>query len=162
MSKIESNVDVAAAVGHIPSGLFIVCSKNDEHIDGYLGSWVQQVSFKPMLVSLAIRPGRPAYDLIQSKNIFTINVVGEHERGFLKHFWSGYDKDKNPFSEIDYQESENGGIIFNQAKSVIECRMVDKYVPGDHELIIAEVLNSYVLDDQAKPHVHIRKSGHDY
>ena len=44
----------AQSVGDIPSGLYIVCSQNkDEHKDGYLASWVQQASFKPLLISLS-------------------------------------------------------------------------------------------------------------
>ena len=58
------------AIGHIPSGLFIVCAKDDEKIDGYLASWVQQVSFDPLLISLAIKPGRPVYDLIINGGVF--------------------------------------------------------------------------------------------
>lgn len=52
----------ALAVGHIPSGLFVVAIKDGENKDGYLASWVQQVSFKPLLVSLAISPSRPGYE----------------------------------------------------------------------------------------------------
>ncbi len=156
--------DKASAVGHIPSGLFIVTVQDQDKniIDGYLASWIQQVSFSPLLVSIAVKPGRPAYDLIKSGKVFSINLVGDHDKNYLKHFWKGYDPSQNPFSEIPYQIGENGGVIINGAKSVIECQMVSSIKPGDHELVIAEVKNSYVLNAEAKPMVHIRKSGLDY
>lgn len=154
----------AVAVGHIPSGLFIVCAKDEKNqkIDGYLASWVQQVSFDPLLVSLSIRPGRPAYQSITDGGIFTINVVGEHDRNFLKHFWKGYDPQLNPFDEIPFRETEKGGIIIEKSKSVMECVLHSKFRPGDHDLVIANVLASYVLEEKAKPWVHIRKTGLDY
>lgn len=154
----------AAAVGHIPSGLFIVCARDPEteKIDGYLASFVQQVSFEPLTISLAVKPGRPAYDLITSGNVFTVNVVGDHDKNYMKHFWSGYDPEKNPFAEIDHELSTDGGVKIKAAKSVIECKMASKVIPGDHEVVFAEVINSYVLNDESKPMTHVRKSGLDY
>lgn len=163
MSEELDAKNVAAAVGHIPSGLFIVTATDDSgRPDGYLASWIQQVSFNPLRVSLAIKPGRPAYDLIMSGKVFTINVVGDHEKQYLKHFWKGYDPETNPFEKIEHTFSKNGGLIMSQAKSTIECKLADKFVPGDHELVIADVVMSYVQDDKSKPMTHVRKSGLDY
>lgn len=155
---------IAASVGHIPSGLFIVAvsDQDGKTIDGYLASWIQQVSFSPLMVSLAIKPGRPAYDLIKSGRPFSINIVGEHDKSFLKHFWKGYDPANNPFSELPYQLGQNGGVILTQAKSAIECRLSTSAQPGDHEVLFAEVLSSYLMNDEARPMVHVRKSGENY
>lgn len=152
------------AVGHIPSGLFIVVVKdqNSQIIDGYLASWVQQVSFTPMMISIAIKPGRPAYDLIKKGNVFSINVVGEHEKSFLKYFWKGYDPENNPFNELKTIISELGSVILLDAKSTMECKMIGSYVPGDHEVIFAEVVASHVHEESTKPLVHLRKSGANY
>jgi 3-hydroxy-9,10-secoandrosta-1,3,5(10)-triene-9,17-dione monooxygenase reductase component len=154
----------ASAVGHIPSGLFIIVSENSETkvVDGFLSSWVQQISFNPLLVSFCVKPGRPCYDSIMKKEIFTINVVGDHERNYLKHFWRGYDPQNNPFEALPLEKSERGGLLLKEAKSVIECRMVQSHTPGDHTVVWAEVLGSYVLNEDSKPVTHIRKSGLDY
>jgi len=154
--------DKALAVGHIPSGLFIVAVQDGNMIDGYLASWIQQVSFNPMIVAIAIKPGRPAYDLIKAGKTFAINVAGDHDKTYLKHFWKGYDPANNPFNELPYEKGEHGGVIMKQAKSSIECRLLSSTQPGDHEVIFAEVLSSYVQSTESKPMVHIRKSGVDY
>jgi flavin reductase (DIM6/NTAB) family NADH-FMN oxidoreductase RutF len=154
----------AISVGHIPSGLFIVTVRDPASnvIDGYLGSWIQQVSFNPLIISLAIKPGRPAYELIKSGKTFAINVVGDHDKSYLKHFWKGFDPANNPFSELPYESGQHGGIVLKQAKSAMECKLINSHMPGDHEIIFAEVLSSYVMNEEAKPLVHIRKSGADY
>lgn len=154
----------ATAVGHIPSGLFIVAVKDPKStvIDGYLASWVQQVSFDPMMISLAIKPGRPAYELIKAGHPFTVNVVGDHDKTYLKHFWKGYDPANNPFAELPHSLGSHGGVVLAQAKSSIECQLVSSQKPGDHEIVFAKVLASYVQSEEARPMVHIRKSGKDY
>jgi flavin reductase (DIM6/NTAB) family NADH-FMN oxidoreductase RutF len=155
---------IATSVGHIPSGLFIVTVKDPEGsvIDGYLASWIQQISFRPLMISLAIKPGRPAYDLIKAGKVFAVNIVGDHDKSYLKHFWKGYDPSLNPFTELPSFQGENGGVILSQAKSALECRLSTCVSPGDHEVIFAEVLSSYVMSEEAKPMVHIRKSGDNY
>ena len=155
--------DPAIGVGHIPSGLFIVCSydQDSKKIDGYLASWIQQVSFKPLLLTLAVKPGRPAYDDIKNKKKFSINIISEADKSFMKHFWKGYDPNLNPFKEIPH-EIKDGVVIMKGAKSVIECKMIEALKLGDHELVIAEVQNTYLLNTEAKPLVHVRKSGLDY
>lgn len=155
--------DSARAVGNIPSGLFIVAASDETgKIDGYLASWVQQVSFDPLMVSIAIKPGRPCYDHIVNGRAFTINVVGEHNKNIMKHFWGGYDPQKNPFDEISFERNEDGGIVLNDAKSAIVCQMSSMQEPGDHELVMAEVKASYTNEEQAGPAIHLRKSGKDY
>lgn len=155
---------IATSVGHIPSGLFIVAVANADGkmIDGYLASWVQQVSFDPLIISLAIKPGRPAYDLIKEGRPFAVNIVGDHDKSYLKHFWKGYDPANNPFNELPHEIGQNGGVILKQAKSSIECRLLSSSKPGDHDIVFAEVLSSYVMNEEAKPMVHVRKSGADY
>lgn len=155
---------VATAVGHIPSGLFIVTVMEPEtkKIDGYLASWIQQVSFNPLLISLAIKPGRPAYDLIKSGKVFAVNVVGEHDKTYLRHFWKGYDPNSNPFNELNHTIAPHGGVVLLQAKSAMECQLVSSSQPGDHEIVIAKVISSAHMEEGSKPMVHVRKTGTDY
>ena len=152
--------DIAAAVGHIPSGLFIVTTTEGDKKDGYLASWVQQVSFKPLVVAIAVRAGRPGYEHIMAGKPFAINIVGEHETQYLRHFWKGYEQ--SPFNEIDHVVNAQGGLVIKGAKSTITCKMISKSHPGDHEVVFAEVIASDVNETEAKPKVHIRKSGLDY
>ena len=151
-SDTESNVEAAGAVGKIPSGLFIVVARSDN----------KQVSMDPLRISLAIKPGRPAYDMIQSGGLFTVNIVGEHDSSFLKHFWRGYDPDNSPFSELSHHDGSGGGLVLDAALAAMECRRVESFSPGDHDLVIADVLSSTILSEEAKPLVHIRKHGLSY
>lgn len=153
----------AAAVGHIPSGLFIICTIDENNNkDGFLGSWIQQVSFNPLLITIAIKKGRPGYEQIVSGKTFSINIVGEEQSNYLKYFWKGYSPGQGPFENIPHVISKNGAIRINQAKSVIECICISKSQPGDHELLIAEVISSTDLNPDMKPKTYTRKSGLDY
>ena len=160
-----SGEEPATGVGHIPSGLFIVCSPDagrEGRWDGFLASWVQQVSFDPLLVSLCIKDGRPCAHHILEGGPFSINTLGNDHKGVLKHFWSGYDQDKNPFSVISHKTGEAGELVLEQSRSTLLCQKVSSSKPGDHHVVIAKVLKSLVTHGDVPSMVHLRKSGLDY
>tara|TARA_R110002072_G_scaffold64203_5_gene159669 strand:- start:2702 stop:3187 length:486 start_codon:yes stop_codon:yes gene_type:complete len=161
---MSENKEVAVPVGNIPSGLFIVCAhdKDSDITDGFLASWVQQVSFDPLLVTLAVKPGRPCSDQILEKSTFSINIVGDHDTSYLKHFWSGYDENKNPFGELDHELTADNGVVLKAAKATLICRPKEISQPGDHNLVVAEVIASFTHEEKSKSKVHLRKTGLDY
>ena len=158
----QENLDKALSVGKISSGLFIVTAGKNEVYDGYLASWIQQVSFEPLLLSIAMRPGRPCYDFIQENGVFCINIVGQENNGLMKPFWKGYDPNASPFESLEKRVSDLGSLILLDAMAAIECRKVSSSQPGDHELVIAEVLVSHMIKEKDKPLAHVRKSGASY
>ena len=161
---MSENKEIAVPVGNIPSGLFIVCAhdKESNKTDGFLASWIQQVSFEPLLVTLAVKPGRPCSDQILEKSVFSINIVGDHDTSYLKHFWSGYDAQKNPFDELDHEITADNGVALKAAKATLTCRPKEIIRPGDHSLVVAEVIASVTHEEKSKPKIHLRKSGTDY
>jgi flavin reductase (DIM6/NTAB) family NADH-FMN oxidoreductase RutF len=153
--------ETAAAVGKIPSGLFIVTAASGDRKEGYLGSWIQQASFSPLLLNLAIRPGRPCYDLIHSTRRLCVNVVGHKNGGLMKPFWSP-ESGTDPFAGLEWSQSERGNIVLGSALAVLECELRSSATPGDHEILFVEVVSARVLQPEDKPLHHIRKSGLGY
>lgn len=158
---MEDVSTLAAAVGKIPSGLFIVTAAQQDRKEGYLGSWIQQVSFSPLMIQIAIRPGRPCYDLIKSHGRFCINVVGQKNGGIMKPFWNP-DSIGDPFSGLEWYASPRGSIIFPSALAALECEVRSTFTPGDHELIFAEVVDGHILQAEDKSLTHVRRSGLGY
>ena len=57
-----TNHTLSAALGRIPSGLFILTVRHGSKETGMLASWVQQCSFDPPRLTMAIRKGRDVLD----------------------------------------------------------------------------------------------------
>lgn len=153
--------ETAVAVGKIPSGLFIVTAAQGDRKEGYLGSWIQQASFSPLLLNLAIRPGRPCYDLIHATGRLCINVVGHKNGGMMKPFWSP-DSGTDPFAGLEWSRTERGNIVLASALATLECELRSAVTPGDHELLFVEVVEGHMLQPDDKPLSHVRKSGLGY
>lgn len=151
----------SVAVGKIPSGIFIVAAGDDQQRDGFLASWVQQVSFEPLLISLAVKPGRPCYDAINRGDVFAVNIIAADNVGITKSFWGGHKPGVDPFEGLATAAGENGGVVLSDALAVLECRMQSSSTPGDHEVVIAEVLSATMLNE-GEPKAHVRKNGLEY
>jgi flavin reductase (DIM6/NTAB) family NADH-FMN oxidoreductase RutF len=159
--RMDDVSTLAAAVGKIPSGLFIVTAALQDRKEGYLGSWIQQVSFSPLMIQIAIRPGRPCYDLIKSQGRFCVNIVGQKNGGIMKPFWNP-DATGDPFVGLEWSATPRGNIIFPTALAALECEVRSASAPGDHELIFAEVVEGHILQPEDKSLTHVRRSGLGY
>lgn len=161
MGKVEEVPELAVAVGKIPSGLFIVTAAGEGRKEGYLGSWIQQVSFSPLMLQISIRPGRPCYDLIHAHRRFCVNVVGQKNGGLMKPFWNP-DSTPDPFEGLEWSVSRRGNILLQGALAALECEVRSAHQPGDHEIIFAEVVEGRVLHPEDKPLTHVRRSALGY
>ena len=148
-------------VGKIASGLFIISAFSGEEKEAYLGSWVQQASFSPMRLTVAIKPGRSAFDLIQKAGFFTVNVVGHQNGGVMKPFWGAYKPGDNPLDKVAHK-IEQGALVVEGTMGWILCRLVTVLEVGDHHLLLGEVVAEEMTLPEDKPMTHLRKKGSEY
>jgi flavin reductase (DIM6/NTAB) family NADH-FMN oxidoreductase RutF len=149
---------IGAAMGRIPSGVYIVIAKRGEQNIGMMGSWVAQAGFEPPCVSVAVLPEREIYTAIEASGRFSINVLSNENMNLMKAF-SRYSPDQ--FNDIDFTETEHG-VVLNEAVAVMHCRLMGKFDGADHHLFIGEVVDGAYLNHELAPMVHLRKSGFNY
>ena len=149
-----------AALGRIPSGLFILTAANGDHSTGMLASWVQQCSFDPPTISVAMRKGRYLLDWLIEGSSFAVNVLGEGQKSMLAHFGKGFELGEPAFEGIDVDRS-GAAPVLKAALSHLHLRVVGHCDAGDHVLVLGRVVGGAVHHD-GKPTVHTRKSGLHY
>jgi flavin reductase (DIM6/NTAB) family NADH-FMN oxidoreductase RutF len=152
---------LAAALGRVPSGLFIVTAGHGGTETGMLASWVQQCSFDPPQISVAVKSGRPVSDFLTAKAAFVVNVIAAGDASLLKHFGKGFAPGEPAFTGLDVYHTESGVPVLRVALAHLDCRVTSRVSGGDHELVIAQVVGGR-LHGEGQPAVHIRKSGAHY
>ncbi|MER3415564.1 MAG: hypothetical protein C4297_05040 [Gemmataceae bacterium] len=159
---MTSNIpDWAAALGRIPSGLFILSARKERQETGVLVSWVQQCSFQPPLVTLALKRGRYIADWLRSGAAGTLNILDESQTNMISHFGRGFDPDEDAFCELNVIRREAQATILAEAVAYLDVRPEQHIPAGDHDLFLMRVLDGRVLST-GRPMVHIRKSGLHY
>lgn len=156
--QVANKEGIGAAIGRIPSGVFVITAKRGDERIGMLGSWVMQTGFEPPCVSVAVHPEREIYSAIEQSKTFSINVLSNENMNLMKAF-SRYSP--NQFEGIDAEETEYG-MVLKDAVAVIHCRLKNKLEAADHHLFIGEVMDGVHMDHEQSPMIHLRKSGFNY
>jgi len=152
---------LAAALGRVPSGLFILTVAGADGPTGMLASWVQQCSFDPPQLSLAVKPGRPAADRLTDGAAFVLNILPAGQTDLLKHFGKGFGPGEPAFTGLDGYATAEGVPVLRAALAHLDCRVAGRFKAGDHDLVIGRVVAARLHAD-GPPAVHVRKSGEHY
>ena len=154
--------DPGAALGRIPSGIFILTTTYQGRSTGMLASWVQQAGFAPPMVTVAVRRDRYVADWIAGSGRFTLNQVAAGNKALLKHFGRGFGPDDEAFAGIALRDDSRDGPVLAGAMAYLRAEVAGCIDGGDHRVFLATVVNGERLDPGAEPMIHLRKSGLHY
>jgi flavin reductase (DIM6/NTAB) family NADH-FMN oxidoreductase RutF len=161
MSTDDSHKKLAAALGRIPSGLFILTVRLDDAVTGMLASWVQQCSFDPPQISLCIQPSRDVASWLTIGAGFTINILEDGQTDMIVHFGKGFKLAEPAFAGLEIENLDDAGPVLRDALAYLDCRVAARYPAGDHDLVIGHVVRGEMLRE-GHPMVHIRRNGMHY
>jgi 3-hydroxy-9,10-secoandrosta-1,3,5(10)-triene-9,17-dione monooxygenase reductase component len=156
---------LAAVLGRLPSGLFVLVAGDDHgRQTGMLASWVQQASFAPPTVTVAIKRGRYLHDWLRKRPDIVLNILGESQKKLLGHFGKGFEPDEPAFEGLDVATAANGLTVLTHSLGWLEGRVTGTLDGGDHIIYLVELTGGErgTAFDTEKPWVHLRKSGFGY
>lgn len=152
---------LAAALGRIPSGIYILTARHGDQETGMLASWVQQAGFEPPTVSVAVGRQRYLADWLTAGAPFALHVVGHHQGHLMKHFGRGFEPGEAAFTGLDMRRTANQVPLLVEALAYLECTPRGHVDSGDHRIFLAEVHGGDV-PHPGDPLVHLRRSGLKY
>ena len=106
MSDLDKQT--AAALGRVPSGLFVLTVARDSVETGMLASWVQQCSFQPPQITVAVQRGREIAGLLTPGSSFTLNVLEAGQTDMIAHFGRGFTLKEDAFRDVEIRRVERG------------------------------------------------------
>jgi flavin reductase (DIM6/NTAB) family NADH-FMN oxidoreductase RutF len=161
MPTDEAEKSLAAALGRIPSGLFVLTARRGKDETGMLASWVQQCSFTPAQIVVAVNEKRSVLEWLKDGAPLAVNILGEGAKELLSHFGKGFEPGEPAFEGIEVMRHREGAPTLPAAHAVLDCRVAGRHSAGDHVLIVARVVAGRV-QHEGRPGVHVRRSGAHY
>lgn len=165
MTDPASKDSIGPVLGRIPSGLSILTAADgDGNETGMLASWVQQASFEPPVITIAVHTKRYLNDWLQEGAHVAVSLIGESNGGYLKHFGKGFEPGVPAFDGLETGKSPTGLTVLADTLGYLEARISGSITPGDHVIYTAEVTagGAGSILESDKPVVHIRKNGFGY
>jgi flavin reductase (DIM6/NTAB) family NADH-FMN oxidoreductase RutF len=150
-----------AALGRVPSGLFIITARHGHQETGMLASWVQQCSFDPPQLSAAFSKERWVLDWLKDGAVFAVNILGEGQKSLLAHFGKGFARGEPAFEGLEVRRLGEAAPMLLAAQAYLDCRVAGRFDTGDHVLVLGRVIGGEVFHD-GRPATHVRKSGAHY
>ncbi len=151
---------VAEVLGKVPSGCGVLTATHKERSTGVLVSWVQQASFEPLLLTVAVRQRRPILNLIERSGRFVLNLLGSDPKEMFQHFGKGFAPEEPAFEGLPCRSCDYG-VILEDVLGYLECTVESKTQAGDHWLYIAKPISADLLGG-GEPYVHMRKTALGY
>ncbi len=157
----ETQKQTLAALGRIPSGLFVLTARHNGQETGMLASWVQQCSFDPPQVTVAVKRGRGLLDWLTDGASFTLNILDDSQTDMIAHFGKGFTLTETAFDGLDIDRPNGAAPVLIETLAYLVCQVTGRFPVADHEILLARVVSGRVLGE-GHPMVHVRKSGGHY
>lgn len=151
---------ISPALGKIASGLYVATARIGDRALGMLCSFVEQCSFAPPMISIAVAPGRPLLQALDGHGLFGLHILSKENGPLMKSFARPDVAD--PFAGHPLSENLFEIPQLSEAWVFLACKVAGKMTAGDHLLYIAEVFDGAVQQPSGEPMVRIRSNGFGY
>lgn len=104
------------------------------------------VSLKPPILAVSIRPGRYSYKLIRESGEFAVNIPSMEMVRQVLYCGRRSGRDVDKFKEVKLLKRPARKVsapLIDGCTSYLECRVWKDLEAGDHNLILAKVLEAY-------------------
>jgi flavin reductase (DIM6/NTAB) family NADH-FMN oxidoreductase RutF/rubredoxin len=137
------------ALYNISYGLYVICSKKDDKINGQIANTVVQVCSEPPMISVAINKNNYTREFIDVSKMFTVSILSlDTPLSFIGNFGFKSGKDTNKFEGVNYRLSDNKiPIITDYTLAYLEAKVVNQIDVGTHTIFIGELVDADVLKE---------------
>jgi flavin reductase (DIM6/NTAB) family NADH-FMN oxidoreductase RutF len=163
-NRAGENIEAAIgkAIGRIPSGVFILCTRHGGRDEAMMASWVQQAAFQPPAVSVAVHKDRPVRQTLLAAKKFALAVLPQDDTSLMKKYARGVAPGQDPFEGVDVVTTPGGIKVPAGALAWMDCTLIEAFdFGGDHEIHVARVTAGEVLRE-GRSFAHQRGSGTHY
>ena len=161
MSEIDGPSPLAQALGRVPTGLYIVATREDDKPLGFVGSFVMQQAFEPPTVSVAIGRDREHLAAIRKSGRFAVSILDGASSSLMGAFFKKYEGDETPFDHLPHTNTPSGSPILTDALAWLDLEHAGEYDAGDHIVVFGTVTAGDTFRD-GDPSTHLRKNGLEY
>ncbi len=162
MTEVDRDV-LGPPIGKIPSGVFVASCGRGEKSVPFIASWVQQVAMDPPALCIAIDASRSGLEVLSGDDSWiTLSMLPEGRFELMKPFFKAPEEGESAFGPLATSTAPNGGIYLDDALCWMECKELSRMQVGGHHLLAIEVRDAKLLQPDASPMVHIRKTGFSY
>ncbi len=130
-------------------GMYIVCSKKSDKLNGQVANTVFQITSEPPTIAVSINKNNLTHSYISESKVFTASVLNiSTPLSFIGGFGFRSGKDVNKLAGINYKLGKTGApVILDNTVAYIEANVVKQLDVGTHTIFVGEIADAEVLNE---------------
>ena len=148
MKKVNTN-NFKKTLSKFPTGITVVCVKNNNSIYGKTVNSFNSLSLNPPMVLFSLGNYSSSINKFSKTKFLSINILSNKQKKLSDNFASTQPKLEN----INFIEGKNKTVIIPDCIANLECELIDKIKKGDHIIFICKILELQ-SNDKLKPLVY--------
>jgi flavin reductase (DIM6/NTAB) family NADH-FMN oxidoreductase RutF len=157
----EPDKKAIAALNTISYGLYVISSIKDGKTNAQCGNSLFQITSSPRRIAVSINKTNYTFEFIQASGVMAINVLGQNQIPYVKHFGLQSGRKVDKFARVKYETRQTGCPVLPDALAYLECRVIMPNCVdcGTHKLFVCDVLEGGVLNPgEALTYEYYRKN----
>jgi flavin reductase (DIM6/NTAB) family NADH-FMN oxidoreductase RutF len=132
----------------LTNGMYILTSHSAKSFGAATVTWVSQASFKPPLLMVALRKDGSAFQSVVESRAAVLHVLSDDQRDIAQKFFAATTESQGLLNGEPYFEGTNGAPVLENLGAYLECKALEILEkPGDHAIVVFEVLNAVLRKD---------------
>ena len=127
----------------MPSGLYIVGSRDGERRNGMTLNWGSQLGFDPKLLGISVEHDAFTHELISAGRVFSLNIIDREDRAIVRKFTKPVevDTEARTLNGFPYHDGRTGAPILDQAIAFLDCEVRQTVDLGTYTLFLGEIVD---------------------
>jgi flavin reductase (DIM6/NTAB) family NADH-FMN oxidoreductase RutF len=132
----------------LTNGMYILTSRGAKSFGAATVTWVSQASFKPPLLTVALRKDGSAFECVVESRTAVLHVLDRGQRDIAQKFFAATEESQGLLNGEPYFDGTNGAPVLENLGAYLECNALEILEkPGDHAIVVFEVLNAVLRKD---------------
>ena len=131
-------------------GMFVVCSKNGDKVNGQMATTVFQITSEPPTIAVSINRSNLTHSYIDASKMFTASILGiTTPLSFIGGFCFRSGRDVNKLEKIEYKLGVTGApVILDNTVAYVEVNVTKQLDVGTHTIFVGDLVNAEILNDK--------------
>jgi flavin reductase (DIM6/NTAB) family NADH-FMN oxidoreductase RutF len=147
----------------MPSGLYVVGSRDGERKNLMTLNWATQVSSEPKLLGIGVEKPAFTHELIERSRVFSLCIISREDRAIVRKFTKPVEADTpETLNGFAYRTGRTGVPILTQAVAALECEVRQAVDVGSHTFFIGEIVAAEFQQPEETPVLRMEDTRMNY
>ncbi len=137
------------ALHKLSYGLYVVCSRKGDRLNGQIANTVIQITSEPPTIAVSINRGNLTHEFIRESKVLTVSVISQDTPlSFVGRFGFKSGRDIDKFEGVNYETGKTQApVVIDHALAYLEARVIQEVDVGTHTIFTGELVGADIIKE---------------